>query len=91
MSQKRYYWIVARDETGKTYLVFGSDQSEELARQKGLEMVGTDFEIKDLPTRDMGRASSMMRGNKLEKTHSLKKASQRIGHEKSIKRYRLAR
>jgi hypothetical protein len=86
MSQRKYYWIIAQDETGKTYLIFGSDQSEELARIKGLEMVGSDFDIKALPTKDMSRASSMLKGNRLETTHNLKKASQRLGHDKSLRR-----
>jgi len=68
-----YYWLVAKDETGKPYLVYGGATEEE-ARQKGLENLnGIDFEIKPLPTRDLSSASSMLRGNRLEQTHSLRK------------------
>ncbi len=88
-SHRYYYWISARDETGKRYLIFGSDKSEDDARQKGLEMLGgVDFVIRRLPTRDLSTASSMIRGKRLEKTHSLKLASKRIGHIKSVRRLR---
>lgn len=87
-----YYWIVARDETGKPYLIFGSDKSEEDANQQGLEMLsGVDFTIRRFPTRDLSRASSMLKGTKLKETHSLKKATERLGHSKSIARLKRKR
>jgi len=82
----RYYWIVARDEEGKPYLIAGGNTEEE-ARQKGLEMLGgMDFEIRGLPTRNLARASSMIRGARLEDTHSLSKAKQPLGHDRSLRR-----
>ena len=89
MSERRnYYWLMAQDETGKPYLVFGGS-SEEEARQKGLEMlVGFNFEIKRLPTRNLQMASSLLKGNRLEQTHSLKEAGKRLGHNRSLKRLR---
>ncbi len=82
-----YYWIVAVDnDSGKPYLIYGGP-SEEEARQKGLEMLpGMDFEIRPFPTRNLSRASSMLKGKRLEDTHSLSKASQRIGHNRSLSR-----
>ena len=91
MSERRYYyWIVAKDpETGKPYLIFGSDKDEADARQKGLEMLGgVDFEIKRYPTRDMATASAFLRGKRLEQSGSLGTAGKRIGHDKSLKRLR---
>jgi len=89
MSDRRYYyWLTARDETGKPYLIYGG-MTEDEARQKGLEMLGgTDFQIKRLPTRNLARASSLLKGGRLEQTHSLKEAGKRIGHNKSLKRLR---
>lgn len=76
------WWLVARDEAGKTTLIFGSDRSEEDARQKGLEMLpGIDFEVKKLPTRNLARASSLFKGKKLERTHDLKKSMQKLRHK----------
>lgn len=84
---KQYWWIVSQDESGKPYLIFGSAVSESEARQKGLEMLaGMDFTIKQFPTRDLGAASAFLRGKRLEHGEGLRKSSQRIGHEKSLKR-----
>jgi len=87
MSREEYYWLTAKDEeTGKPYLIAGGVNEEE-ARQKGLEMLsGLDFRIRKLPTRNLQRASSLLKGNRLEKTHSLHKAAERLGHERSVRR-----
>lgn len=88
-----HYWIVARSEN-KPYLVYAcpAREGEQTARQRGLELLGgIDFEIKRYPTRDLGRASSLYRGHRLDKTHSLREASRRIGHDKSIKRLKKKR
>ncbi len=84
---KNYYWLICADpDSGKPFLIAGGDTEEE-ARQKGLEMLGgIDFEIRKLPTRNLAQASSMIKGGRLEDTHSLKRASQRLGHDKSLKR-----
>lgn len=92
MSRRYYYWLHARDESGKSYLIFGSDKDENDARQKGLELLGgQDFDIKRYPTRDLATASSFLRGKRLEITHSLQEAHKRIGHNKSLKRLRQGR
>lgn len=85
-SRRRYYWLVtANPDTGKPYLIYGGKDEEE-ARQKGLDVLnGIDFEIRGLPTRNQQTASSMVRGKRLEETHSLTKASERIGHNRSIR------
>ena len=87
--RKQYYWIVTRDETGKPYLIFGSETSESEARQKGLEMLsGMDFEVREFPTRDLSAASAYYRGRRLDNGEGLSAASQRIGHNKSLDRLR---
>lgn len=94
MTTRYYWWLVARDPDPphRPYLVLGSDKGEDDARQHGMELLpGVDFQIRKLPTKDLNRASSMVRGKRLESTHSLKKASQRQGHEKSIVRDRKRR
>lgn len=82
-----YYWIVTKDpESGKPYLLPGG-KTEQEARQKGLEQLGgIDFEIRRFPTIDLAKASSMLKGRRLEKTKSLHKAVERLGHSKSLKR-----
>ena len=82
-----YYWIITRDEDGKPYIVTGGN-TEEAARQSGLEMLGgLDFEIRKLPTINKDTASSYVKGSRLKETHSLKAAGQRVGRDKSLRRY----
>ena len=87
--RKYYWWLICYDSEGKPYLVFGSEHSEEDARQKGIEMsLGDfgDFAIRRFPTRDKGEASAYYRGKRLEQGEGIDVAKQRIGHEKSITR-----
>ena len=87
MPTEYYYWLTSRcPETGKPYLIAGG-RTEQEARMKGLEVLGgADFQIKRLPTRNLQRASSLLKGNRLEKVHSLRKASEKLGHERTVKR-----
>jgi hypothetical protein len=86
---EQYYWITAVEpETQKPYLLAGG-RTEEEARQKGMELLGgLDFQIKRLATRNLARASSLLKGNRLEETHSLKRAAERLGHGKSAAKLR---
>ena len=87
--RKNYWWLICRDSEGKPYLVFGSERSEDDARQKGIEMnLGDfgDFEIKRYPTRSKSEASSFFRGKRLEQGEGIENAKQRIGHERSLER-----
>ena len=90
MTTRYYWWGVSQDpETHKPYLVFLSDKGEEDALERGRELLaGINFEVKKLKTRSLSAASSAIRGGRLESTHSLKEAGQRIGHTKSIIRDR---
>lgn len=89
-----HYWITARDETGKPYLIYGSPAKlgESAARQKAMEMLPfTNWTLKRLPTTDIGKASALIRGVRLEKTHNLKESSRRQGHNKALERYKQRR
>ena len=88
-SKRKYFWLVtSAPDTGKPYLIFGGD-TEEQARQQGLDLLnGIDFEIRSLPTRSLPMASALIRGKRLDETHSLKRASERLGHNRSIARLR---
>jgi hypothetical protein len=81
-SPRKCYWIVTNDSTGHDQtLIFGSDISEEEARMKGLQdLPGIDFVIKALRTRNLARASSLIKGEKLDKYHDLSKATEKLHH-----------
>lgn len=90
-----HWWIGCVDpETGKHHLIYGapdygSDGGEDVARSRALEMLSTlDFKLKRLPTRDLSTASAMWRGQRLAQGDGLHASSQRIGHEKSIARWK---
>lgn len=82
-----HWWIVTKDpETNKPYLLPGG-RTEQEARQKGLEQLGgVDFELRRFPTTSIERASAMLKGRRLEKTRSLHKATERLGHTRSLRR-----
>ena len=80
-----YWWLTGRSD-GKRFLIFGSESSEDDARQHGLEILGgVDFEIKRLHTKNIAQASRELKGNILEKTSDLGTATKRLKH-KRIKR-----
>lgn len=91
--RERYYWIICKDPDPpyKPFLIAGGATEME-ARQKGLETLGgIDFEVRDLPTTNLSRASSIIRGKRLDDTHSLRQAKQKLGHERSLQRLKRRR
>ncbi len=79
---RSYWWLVGKNE-GKTFLIFGSDKSEEDARQHGFEMLGgVDFQIRRLPTKNISEASRQLKGNILEKTKDIGAATRRLKHKR---------
>ena len=93
MSRRMHFWIYALDPvSSKPYLIYGSNRSLDDARRKGLELLpDVNFTIKSFPTSDIGRASQLLKGNRLEHTHSLHKSAERLGHGKSVRRRNLRR
>lgn len=94
MSKRYHWWISAKDETGKPYLVygapdFGSAGGEDAARHKAFEMLGNlSFRLCRYPTSDLGTASAFHRGKRLDSGEGLRASSQRLGHERSVDRLR---
>src|SRR3990172_5665077 len=84
--RKHWCWIVARDETGKIYLISGSGDDEADTSSKALEMGLSEFTVKRYPTRDIATASRLAKGGRLERGEALKASSARMGHERSLHR-----
>ena len=98
MSSRNYYWwIGATSDDGKPVLIFGApdfgpDGGEDAARSKAFEMLsGMDWELRRLPTRDLSTASSLWRGKRLASGEGLTNSIQRLGHEKTVNRWRQRR
>jgi len=93
MAREYFYWLYGRNpEDGKGFLIYACPdrEGESTARTRGFEMLGgMDFKIKRLPTRDIGSASAMIRGVKLDTGMGLRRAQQRLGHDKTVKRWRM--
>jgi len=82
-----WYWIVARDENGKRYLLSGG-RTEDEARQRGMEMLsqGEEWEIKRLHTQNLERASHELKFGVAERSRNISKAGERWGHDKTLRR-----
>ena len=76
-----YFWIVAQDESGQRYLIFGSDRSSEDARRVGFEMGMNDFEIKKMPTRDLPTASHYLKYGIARNARNISEAGKRLRHQ----------
>ncbi len=68
-------------------MLIAGGNTEDEAREKAFTTLGgIDFEIRGLYTRNLQRASAIVRGKRLEDTHSLRSARERIGHDGSLRR-----
>ena len=76
-----YWWLVAKEDSGQRYLIFGSDKSEEEARQKGFELGMSDFDIKRFPTRDVNAASHMLKYGIVKAKRDIRQAGKRLRHK----------
>ena len=73
-----YYWIYGR-YNGKL-VILGCKSSEEEANQYGYEKLDFNFDVVGLPTKDRGRATSMIKARVLDKTANIDTALQRASH-----------
>ena len=87
MTERLHFWLISHDpETGKPHLIYGGT-SEDEARMKGIDWLqGIDFKIVPLRTRNLATASAQVRGKRLDAGQGLHRASQRQGHEKTVRR-----
>lgn len=101
MSREYHWWLYVAPCTetgGMPFLVYacpdhgGVESGEDAARSKGFEMLsGYQWQTRRLPTRDKSAASQFIRGKRLESGEGLRSSIQRIGHEKSVARWRRGR
>lgn len=82
MLQRTYYWIYG-NHNGRLF-VLGCKSSEEEANQFGYEKLEIPFDVIGLPTKDRGRATSMIKARVLDNTADIDYSLQRASH--TIKR-----
>ena len=73
-----HYWITATYQ-GKDILIYGGASYYE-AEQKGNQELPCMFDIIALPTSDIGRASRMVKGQKLEQTRNIDESLKNLRH-----------
>ena len=73
-----YFYIWAEEE-GRNVLLGPYDSREE-ANRAAWQQLNCHFEIVELPSRDRGRATQIMKAKKLEKTQNLSQSLERVQH-----------
>lgn len=74
-----YYWILATKD-GRT-VVLGAYDTEEDANRIGFEKLEGGFEVVELPTRDIAKATKMLKYRKFDQTSKLEEAIKRAKHK----------
>jgi len=77
---KMYWWVWAMHE-GKPVVFAPCYNSEEEASEYGFQHLGTNFEVKELRTRDVAKATRAIKRIIFERTSSLDAALQRARHQ----------
>jgi transposase len=75
-----YWWLTAISAGGK-FVVLGPYDSEESASEYGWSHLGSNFEIEQLSTRDMSKATRMLKKKRLDATRNLDMSLQRAKHK----------
>lgn len=81
MPSETHYWIYVDSYEGKPFLAYGSSNSYAEAERKGYELLPCMFEIIELPTREITKASRMIRYRRLEETRDLTDSFRNIRHQ----------
>lgn len=83
MTAQTYYWIKA-EHGGKTILILPKGESaltEDSAYQWGFQKLPHNFEVVGLPTRDISRASRLLKGRRLDETGNIDSALEKYQHK----------
>lgn len=76
--QRDFYWIVAELD-GKQVLIYGGPD-EKSATEKGYQELDCYFEVRKFNTRDIQKASQMLKGEKLTESQDLGASLERLKH-----------
>ena len=83
MTSQTYYWIKA-EHGGKTILILPKGENaltEDGAYQWGFQKLPHNFEVVGLPTRDISRASRLLKGRRLDETGNIDSALEKYQHK----------
>ena len=77
--QQIYYWIWGESQGRKVAL--GPYDTKEEAQERGSELIGGYFEVVPLSTKDLRRATQILKARTLGETHDLPYALERVKHK----------
>ena len=77
--QQVYYWI--RGESQGRTVILGWFSTPEEAQAEGAEKIGGYFDVVPLTTKDMRKATQILKAKKLDESHSLPYALERVKHK----------
>jgi hypothetical protein len=80
MIDKTYYWVAAVTSLTGQLVVLGPYDTEEEANQVGFEKVGGTFSVEPLRTKDVGRATRVLKYKRFHQTANLEEALKRAKH-----------
>jgi len=75
-----YWWITTISDTGRL-CIFGPYNDESSANEYGFAHFGTNFEIEQLDTKDMNRATRILKKKRYDSIRNLDIALQRAKHK----------
>jgi len=75
------YWWLTTISIGGKLVVLGPYDSEESASEYGWSHLGSDFEVEQLSTRDMSKATRILKKRRLDATRDLGVSLQRAKHK----------
>jgi len=75
------YWWLTTTSVGGRFVVLGPYDSEGSATEYGWSHLGSDFEVEQLSTRDMNKATRMLKKKRLDTSRDLEASLQRAKHK----------
>ena len=80
--QQTYYWLWG--ETQGRRIALGPYFTDDEARERGRELLGGSFEVVELRTRDLRRATQILKARTLQETQNIDYALQKVRHRPEL-------
>ena len=79
LRQHTYWWVWGESQGRRVAL--GPYNDEDEAREKGKILIGGYFDAVELPTRDITKATQMLKARLLGETHNIPYSLERVRHK----------
>ena len=78
--RQHFYWWVWGESQGRR-VALGPYNDEDEAREKGKILIGGYFDAVELPTRDIAKATQMLKARLLGETHNMPYSLEKVKHK----------